>query len=136
VRNLYARGRALGRPGETDLHHLLTQCCISHERLSETRATEGISAFTKVQGYFTVGGTRAHSSGSIFEPPLQPREAAGCECSPSAGIIDSQSIKTTESDGPRGYNAPRKSTEALYRDPQVGVVVHPTDIQDRDEPGL
>ncbi|MET4600977.1 hypothetical protein ABIB90_000428 [Bradyrhizobium sp. JR4.1] len=30
------------------------------------------------------------------------REAIGREASPTAGVIDSQSVKTTESGGPRG----------------------------------
>ena len=39
---------------------------------------------------------------------MADRERGGREASPSAAIIDSQSVKTTEAGGPRGYDAGKK----------------------------
>ena len=69
---------------------------------------------------------------------MASREATGREVSPSAGVIDSQSVKTTESGGPRGYDAGKKikgRKRHILTDTEgnlVHALIHTADIQDRD----
>jgi transposase len=66
------------------------------------------------------------------------RMAQGSEASPSAGVIDSQSVKTTESGGVCGYDAGKKTKgrkRHIITDTNgflVHAVIHSADIQDRD----
>src|ERR1700747_28757 len=98
--------KRLGRPRETELRAVLDAILyIARTGCQWRMLPEYLPPLTTVQGYFYDWRDDGLFEKINFALLLQARQAAGREASPSAGVIDSQSVKDTQRGGAGGAHA-------------------------------
>jgi transposase len=136
ARRLPAR-RRLGRPRTTDLRRVVEAILYILATGCQWRALPGdFPPRSTVQGYFYAWRDSGWWRRIVAALVRRARRAMGRKSAPTAAIIDSQSAPTTESGGPRGFDAGKRvhgRKRHIVTDTNgflLAVHVHPANVQD------
>ncbi len=128
--------KATGRPRTTELRAVVDALLyIAWTGCQWRDLPDRFPPVSMVQRYFYAWRDNGLWKAINFHLVAAARLALGREASPSAGVIDSQSAKTADVAGLRGYDAGKKPQAPYHyrhRGHLVGLTVHTADIQDRD----